>query len=428
MAKIEKNKNTSELLVTINAPKELWAQEQEKAFKKLAENLSLKGFRKGQVPVEIAKKTIQQTEIFTGALKNVLDVLVKEAAKEVGDDVVILDSPAYKVNSIAEDDLEVTFIYPVYPEVKMADYKKISVKYEPIKVPEDALTNELEKIRQSRAIISEKNGDLEKGDIAVFDFEGFVDGKTFDGGKAHNYELQIGSGQFIAGFEDQMEGLAIGEEKDINVSFPKDYQIDALKGKAAVFKIKLNGIKVKVLPELNNEIVTTLNVPNVKTVDELKTYITNVFAQQAEQDSRMKFQQEVFEDLRKKTEAALPMSVVAREMQNQEKQFMDQLKKQGLDLKKYSEMSGQTIEQLRSQFKTTAENKLKDSLIFAEIAKLEKIELSDSDYDQAYAKFAVIYGQTAESVKAVVTKAQLQVPLMNEKVLNVLIKNSSESK
>lgn len=427
MAKIEKNKNTSELLVKISAPKELWAQEQEKAFKKLAQNLSLKGFRKGQVPIEIARKTIQQTEIFTGALKNVLDILVKDAAKEVSDDVVILDSPAYKVNSIDEDDLEVTFIYPIYPEVKLADYKKITSKYEAIKVPEDALVNELEKIRQTRAITSEKNGPLEKGDIAIFDFEGFVDGQPFEGGKAHNYELQIGSGQFIAGFEDQMEGLAIGDKKDVNVSFPAEYQVEALKGKAAVFKIKLNGIKVKVLPELNDEIISTLNVPNVKNLEQLKSYINNVFSQQAEQDSRAKFQQEVFEELRKNTEAALPLSVVAREMQNQEKQFMEQLKKQGLDLKRYSEMSGQTIEQLRSQFKASAENKLKDSLIFAEIAKQEKIELSEQDYDKAYAKFAVIYGQTAESVKAVITKAQLQVPLINEMVIDILIKNS-ESK
>uniref|UniRef100_A0A2C9KSY7 peptidylprolyl isomerase n=1 Tax=Biomphalaria glabrata TaxID=6526 RepID=A0A2C9KSY7_BIOGL len=210
-------------------------------------------FRKGQAPDEVAKKSISQAEIFTEALKNELDTLVKVAAKEIKEDLMVLDSPAYDVQKITATELTVTFIYPVYPEVKLPDYKTLGIKYEVEKATEESVKEELERALESQVMLKEKEGSLSKGDIAVFDFEGFIEGKPFAGGKAENYELEIGSGQFIAGFEDQMVGLEKGKSMDVKVSFPEDYHVEELKAKPSVFKIKLNSIKTKQKPELNDE-------------------------------------------------------------------------------------------------------------------------------------------------------------------------------
>ncbi len=421
MAKIELKKETSELHITVSADKITWQSAQEKAFKKLKSSLTLKGFRKGQAPDTVARKSIAKTEIFTEALKTELDILVKAAAKEIKADLLILDSPSYNVEKINEEQLTVTFIYPVYPEVKLPDYKKLDIKFESKQTTSESIEEEVSKILESQTKMESKEGKLAKGDVAVFDFEGFIDGTPFPGGKAANYELEIGSGQFIAGFEDQMIGLSKGESKDVNVSFPEEYHVPELKAKPAVFKIKLNDIKAKVKPKLNDELVKTLNIPAVKNVAELKDYIKEIQNNELSMQARGAFQRQAFDKITEQASIAIPAQLIAKEMHQQENNFAVKLKQQGLSIKQYMDMSGQTKETILSQLKKAAETRLRDSFIFAEIAKLEKIEFKDEDYEKEYVKFAKIYGQTVEAIKGMVQKTQMQIPMTNDRVIDILI-------
>jgi len=373
------------------------------------------------VPAEVAKKSISQADIFTEAMKKALDVLVQEAAKELKDELV-LDSPTYKVNKLTEAVLEVEFIYPVYPDFKIGDYKKLGVKYSEPKFDNKVIDEEINRLREQNALVIKKEKQvIENGDTVNFDFEGSVDGKLFDGGSSKGYELVIGSGQFIPGFEEQMIGLKADEEKDLKVTFPKEYHSEDLKGKEAVFKVKINVVKEKQVPELNDEFVKGSGVPTVKTVAELKAYLTDIKKQELTMQARATFMNEAFAKIKEGTTIPVPAQLVAKEMKHMAQQFAQQLTQQGLDLQKYLEMTGMKEEQLMSQYKAQAESKLRDSLIFAEIAKLEKIELTDADYEAEYKKLAKVYGQSEDGIKGAINKAQMQIPMTNDKVIDVLI-------
>ena len=423
MAKKELNKKSSEFIVTIEADKKLWSEKQEQASKHLMNNLSIKGFRKGKVPADIAKKHISKTDIFAQAIKEILEVMVQEAHKEITEDIMVLDAPSYAVKEMAENKLVVDFVYPVYPEIKLPDYKKLGVKYKEEKLDDKLIDSEIAKVQNMQAMLKEKeSGALAKGDIAVFDFEGFVDGKPFDGGKAEKYELEIGSGQFIPGFEDQMIGVKKGESKDVKVAFPKDYHAENLKGKDAVFKITLHGIKEKRAPKLDDEFVKTLGIKDVKTVEELRKHIATVFTEQEKQRARGAFHREAFAKILETTKIAIPAILVAKEMQKIEEQTIANMKKQGFSIEQYMEMTKTDMKQLRSEFKATAEAQLSNAFIFAELSKVENIELTDKDYDEQYEKLAKVYQQSVDGVKGMISKAQIQIPLTNEKVIDALIK------
>lgn len=422
MAKIKLNKKTSELLITVVADKNEWKKKQENAFNNIASETTVKGFRKGNVPADIVKKHISQQEVLSSALAKMLDELVKEASNNIADDIMILDSPTYKVEKISDVELEVTFIYPVYPEIKLTNYKNLEIKYKETKFNDKAVDNEIKRIQKMQATLENKEGKITKGDTAVFDFKGTVDGELFEGGTSENYSLEIGSGQFIPGFEDQMIGLSSGEEKEIKVTFPDEYHSEELKGKKAIFAVKINEVKVQTLPELDENFVKSTGVKDIIKIDELKKYIEKIFREQELQKDRSNFQKEAFAKISEKTEIVVPMQLVAKEMENQKKEFEENMKKQGLSIQQYIEMTGVKEEALSSQFKTAAEERLKESLIFAEIAKAEKIELTDSDYEEEYIKLAKVYGQDEKSIKGVISKQQMQIPMTNDKVINTLIK------
>ncbi len=421
MAKKELKKETSELVITVAAKKEDWKKEQKKAFDALAKNLQVSGFRKGNVPADIAKKNIAQADIFTKAIEKMLKILVAEAAKEL-DKEVLLDSPTYAVKKVSDSELEVEFVYPVYPEFKLIDYKKLTTKYKKEKVDPKAIETELKNLQTRHSVLSVKKGAIAKGDTANFDFEGSVDGKLFDGGAAKAYELEIGSGQFIPGFEDQMIGLSKGDKKDVKVSFPEDYQSEELKGKASVFKVVINEVKAKEVPKLDDNLVKEANIPNITTLVEFKKYLNDLFLEQGKQAARREFQIAAFKEIKKDLKIGIPQALVGKEMMNVSKQFEEQLKQQGLDLVKYLEMTGMKKEALFSQHKKQAEERLLDSLIFAEISKLEKIEIKEADYDKEYIKLAKVYGNTVEGIKGSITKEQMQIPMTNDRVIDVMIK------
>ena len=421
MAK-ELKKETSELLITVSADKDKWNSQQDESFKKLSSKLQIKGFRKGKVPADIAKKHISQDDIFTESLKKSLEVLSKEAYKEIKDEMV-LDAPSYKVIKLTKSVLEIQFIYPIYPDFKLPDYKKLGIKYEQKKPTSKDIENDINKLREQKALmIKKENQVIAKGDIAKFDFEGSVDGKLFDGGSAKGYELSIGSGQFIPGFEDQMIGLKPGEEKDIKVTFPKEYNSENLKGKDAIFKVKIHEIKERKVPELNDDFAKASGIKNVKSVEELKSYFKNLKTEELRMFSRNEFVKKAFDKIKKAVSIPLPSQLVAKEMKSGIKQFSQQIAQQGMDMKKYLELTGMKEEQLMTQYRLQAETKLRDSLILAEIAKLEKINLSNTDYENEYKRLSKVYGQSEDAIKGMITKEQMQIPMTNDKVIDLLIK------
>jgi trigger factor len=355
-------------------------------------------------------------------LKETLNILVSKASKEISKDILVLDSPTYKIQKISNVDLEVSFLYPIYPEVEMPDYKKVGIKYEEQKIEPKKIVEELENLKKMKTISQKKEGNIEKGDYVTFDFEGFVDGKSFEGSKSENYKLEIGSGQFIPGFEDQMIGLKKGDKKEIKVTFPKNYHFEKLQNKLAIFNIKINEIEIKKLPKLDDEFAKSINAPNVKTIGELKNYLKEVLNKQNRQRARENFRNKIFKKLLEKTKIILPHALVQKQIQNSKEKFEETIKKQGLTMEKYFEQFKTNEEEFLNKLKKEAEENIKTSILFTEIAKKENIKLTNEDYEREYKNLALVYAQTEESVKKMVTKKQMQIPLTNDRVIDLLIK------
>ncbi len=424
MAKRELLKETAELKITVEANKIKWEEAQAKAKNGLAANLKVDGFRKGKIPANLLDKYISEPEVWQKALPTMLDELVKEAAKEIKEEEMILDGPSYNVEKLTATELEVSFIYPVYPEIKLADYKNLKTKFVEPTLDEKAVEAELANLQNMHSVLVPVEREAKLGDTLKFDFEGFVGEAAFQGGKAEDYELELGSGQFIPGFEEQLVGVKVGEEKEVKVTFPEEYHSEELKGKEARFICTIKEVKVKEKPEFNDDFAKEINAPGVSTFAELKVYMKDVLTQQAVQKSRMEFKEAAFTEIKAATELAIPMSLVVKEMKNQEQKFLDAMKQQGIDKKTYLEMTGMEEQALQSQYKEAAEASLKDSLIFAEIAKIEKIELTDADYDEEYEKLAKVYQQKLENIKTMIQKVQMQIPMTNERVIDVLISSN----
>ncbi len=422
MAKREINKKTSELKVTVVGKKVEWETKQAAARKELTANLEVSGFRKGKVPAAVAAKHIKDADVWHKALPKMLDELVKEAAKEIKEDEIVLDSPYYNLIKLTGSEFEVEFIYPLYPEIKMSNYKTLKAKYKAPKVDAKVVEQEVQKLREMHAIAKVVKTAAKKGDIVKFDFEGFVGDKAFEGGKAENHELELGSGQFIPGFEEQLIGSKAGDKKDVKVTFPKEYHSKELKGKDATFKCVIHEVKTKEIPEFNDDLAKEVNAPGIKTAAELKVYLKDVLLQQAEQQSRADFKEAAFAEIQKATELIIPMSLVGKELANQEQHFIESLSKQGINKETYLQMTGMDEAQFKSQMKVNAEKSLKDSLTFAELAKLEKITLKDADYEKEYKKLSKVYGQPVETIKTTIQKTQMQIPMTNERVIDLLIK------
>ena len=270
MSEYKKIENSKvELQCTLDGEK--WADAQKAAFKKLAAKVEVKGFRKGQAPKNLVEKYVPHQEVLLDAAENLAQEALTDAIKE--HDVELIDRPQLKLDEINDDKCVMTFECTVTPDVELGDYKKIEYKVEEVTVEDKEVDDDIARLLDRKADLELKeDGAVEDGDTAVIDFEGFLNGEAFDGGKGDNYDLVIGSHTFIPGFEDQLVGMKSEETKDINVTFPEDYQAENLKGKEVTFKVTVHEIKKKVLPVLDDEFVKDQKITDVNTVDELKAY------------------------------------------------------------------------------------------------------------------------------------------------------------
>ena len=369
-------KNTKEIKVKIEGKK--WEDALEKAYKKASSNFQIDGFRKGKAPKSVFMKKYTQERLNFDAA----DICLNDAYDEMfskAKDLEIVAQPEITLNDISLNGVEYLFTLTLKPEVKLGKYKGLGVKKDKVSVSKEEIEHEIEHLRShyTENVVKE-SGNVESGDIAVIDFEGFKDGVAFAGGKGENYSLEIGSNTFIPGFEDQVIGMAVGEEKDINVTFPKDYHAEDLKGAKVVFKVKVNEIKVKRVPELDADFFEDLGMEGIDSKESLEKQVKENIKVRKDNDAENKYIDELLDAAGKNVKVEIPEVMINEELDRMVKQYEETLKMQGLSLEQFYQFTNSDESKLRDQMKEEANKRITYRLMLEEIAKAESIEITDA--------------------------------------------------
>ena len=368
------NKNEKKINVKIEGEK--WQNALDKAFEKANKKAKIDGFRPGKAPKEVFLKRYGIESLFMDAGDLVLEEAYTQMLED-NKDAEIVAQPDIELKSVDENAIEFVFTLTLKPEVKLGKYKGLKVKKEEVKVSDEEINDTIEQMRSRYAENVVKEGAIENGDIAVIDFEGFKDGVAFDGGKGENYSLTIGSGTFIPGFEEQLIGLNKGDEKEIEVIFPEDYHSEDLKGAKATFKVKVNEIKQVQIPELNEDFFADLGFEGVNDEESLRKEVEATIKARKDADSDNKYIDDLLEAAAKEVEVDLPHAMVHDEIHRMIHQYEEHLKMQGLSLEQFLQFTNSTIDALEDQMHEEAEKRVKYRLMLEEIAKVEKIEITE---------------------------------------------------
>lgn len=391
-----KEKSTGELKVTVEG--DLWKKAQDKAFKKLAQSVNVKGFRKGKAPLDMVKKQISEQEILIEAVQNVAQEALEAGLVEHKVDPI--SRPELGVDEVSAEKTVLSFTFAVNPEVTLGEYKDLKVKKASAKVTKKEVEEKLEELRQQFAELTLKEeGAVEHKDTAIIDFEGFKDGVAFEGGKGENFSLEIGSNTFIPGFEDAIIGMKSGEEKDINVSFPEDYGAEHLAGQPVIFKVKVNEIKRKELPALSDEFAAEVNHKDTKTLDDLKAKFEEELKEQKAVKVEEDYKNEVLTKVVDGATVEIPDALVEQETDTMLQDFAHRLQQQGFTLEQYTQITGQDAAALRTQMAADALGKVKVRLVLNAIAIKEAIEVSADEIEEEYKNVATTYSMDIERVK-----------------------------
>ena len=401
---------------------EKWEKALKKAFDKLKGKLEIKGFRKGQVPESLAKKYISDEATWYEAADELSNDTFKEALEE--HDIDLIDRASMDLKDINKDGVNIVFTCPVKPDVELGDYKSIKYEVEEVNVEDNEVEDEIKKTLERKADLELKeDGVVENGDITIIDFEGFKDGEAFDGGKADNYELTIGSNSFIPGFEDQMIGMKAEETKDINVTFPENYHVEELKGQPATFKVTVHEIKKKVLPELNDEFVKDLKIDNVNNVDEYKAFVKDDLLKSKKASAENKASEKLIKEFADAAKVNIPKVMIDEEVDQLINEQAQRLAYQGISFDQYMKIINQSKEEIKKDLEPSATERIKVSLCLEELAKREGIEASEEDIDKQYDDMAKAYGMDKEEVKKYVSIKSIKNEIKLQKALDLLKSN-----
>ncbi len=397
-----------------------------KSYNKAKSKIAIPGFRKGKAPLSIVERIYGKDVFYEDALELLFPEVVADAYKEAG--ITPVDSPRdVDVKTIGEDGVLFEIKVTVRPEdVKISAYKGLEAEKAEVSVTAEEVDAEINNMRErnSRTVTVEDRA-AQDGDITVIDFEGFVDDKAFEGGKGENYSLTLGSGQFIPGFEEQIVGHNIGESFDINVKFPEEYAAE-LAGKDAVFKITLHEIKVKELPELDDEFAKDLG--EYETVDELKKGVEADILNRKQTDADKAFEAKVMEALVANVEADIPEVMFDNKKEENINNFAQRMAQQGLDIDTYLAYMGMEKEAFEASMREQAVSQVKLDLAFGKIAEIEKIEVSAEDVEVEYGKLAEMYGIEVDKIKNLIAEDMLKADLLTEKVMNFVTENAKAVK
>ncbi len=394
-----------------------------KAYNKQKGKIQLPGFRKGKAPLAMIEKYYGSGVFFEDALDIVYPEVVGDAIKEAGIEPVAAPHDVDVVKMDKETGVEMTMKITVKPEISIADYKGIEAAKGDASVTADDVKKELASMQERNArTVTVEDRKAKKNDIAVIDFEGFADGVAFDGGKGENYELTLGSGQFIPGFEEQVIGHNAGDEFDVNVKFPEDYA-EELAGKDATFKCKLHEIKVKELPALDDEFAKDVD-DEAETLADLKKKIKADLAEKKAEEVKREFESAVLEKVVELVEGEIPEVMFDNKLEDDLKNYEQQLAQQGIPLDMYLQYMGMDKETFKENQKPNAVKQVKLQLAVEKIAELEKIEATDEEADAKIAEMAEMYQMEAEQIKKFVAVEDIKKDIVGEKTVNFLVENA----
>lgn len=423
MLKSAEKTGTNEFTLELSISAEEFEKAINKAYNKEKGNIAIPGFRKGKAPRAIIEKKYGEGVFYDDALDISFPAAYEAAVAEAGIEPV--DSPFdFDIKEIGKNGVELVCKVTVKPEVSIEGYKGLSAVKAPTEVTDEEVDADIsKKLEQNARIIPVEGRAVENGDIAVIDFEGFVDGEAFDGGKAEEYELEIGSGSFIPGFEDQIIGHSVEEEFDVNVNFPEEYA-EALAGKAATFKIKLHAIKAKELPVLDDDFVK--DISEFDTVDELKADIRKTLEEQKKTASDRNFENEIFDKLANILEAEIPEAMVNRTVDNMISEFKYNVESQGIPFEQYLGYLGMSVDSIKETYKERAEKEVRIELALEKIAELENIEVTDEDVEAEFTAMSEKYSVDIETVKKAVMADTVKKELKARKASAVVTENAVE--
>lgn len=412
------NKN---IALTLDFTHEEWENLVNDSYNKNKGKYKVEGFRQGKAPRKMIEKAYGFEVFFEDAIsegfnKHYVDILDKEPQIDP------IDSPDLRVTKLDETGITIVAEIPVKPEVKMGAYKGLKVKVNAKEVSDEDVNNELKRVQLQNARLVEKEGEIANGDTANIDFKGSVDGEYFEGGTSEGFDLEIGSHTFIEGFEEQLIGLKAGDTKDVLVKFPESYHADNLAGKDAKFECKVNVVKNKVLPEINDELAS--NVSEFETLDEYKAHIKEHLNEHAQQDARVKAENEILEKIVDGMKVEIPDIMIDRELDALMQDMEYRLMYQGANLEAYAKYIGKTVEDIRNERKAEAVKSVKIRLALQEILKAEKIDVLDKDVDEYIENVSKRANKSVAEYKKTMTDERLNYiknEILMTKLLNFLV-------
>lgn len=415
---VETNKYELELEVN---PQE-FDQAVNEVYKRESKKMNVPGFRKGKAPRAFIEKLYGEEVFFQAAVDHLYNPMMNHAIEESGLEVIGVND--YSIEEISkEKGIVAKLTVTVQPEVQIEGYKGIEVTKTPVEPTTEEVDAEIERVRQRNSrMVTVEDRAAENGDIVVIDFDGYTDGKQFDGGKAENFDLTLGSGQFIPGFEEQVVGHNAGDEFDVNVKFPEDYHAEELKGKDATFKIKLHEIKHRELPEVDDEFVK--DVSEFDTLEEYRKDLENTVRSRKERAAESSVEQQLIQAVIDRVEGEIPDMMIEREIDEIINSFDMQLRDQGMNLETYLKYTQGTVDSLRDQYRERAGQQVRVRLGLAKIAELESLEVSEEETEAEFQKLADAYQMPLENVKAVVRAKDIAKDVANQKAMDFIKENA----
>lgn len=392
-------KEGNEGLLQVTVPAEEVDKALDQAFKKVVKQINVPGFRKGKVPRPIFEQRFGVEALYQDAVDILLPKAYSNAVEEAGINPV--DQPEIEVTQIEKGkEFKFDATVTVEPEVELGDYKGLEIEKQDTELTDEEVETTINQRLEAMAdMVIKEDGKVEEGDTVNLDFDGYVDGEQFEGGQADGYDLEIGSGMFIPGFEEQLVGLKVGEEKDVEVTFPEEYHAEELAGKPATFKTKINEIKTKEVPELDDELANELD-SEANTVDEYKENIRKQLAESKATEAENVQKEEAITKATDNAKVDIPDAMIKTEENRMLQEFAQRLQQQGLNLETYFQISGQSEGDLRGQMKEDAEQRVKTNLTLAAIADAENIEASDEDVEKELETMSSQFGISVDDIKA----------------------------
>ncbi|MBQ8768981.1 MAG: trigger factor [Oscillospiraceae bacterium] len=412
---IEKNGNQATIVVEID--KEMMESGVSKAYLKARKNIAIPGFRKGKAPRKMIEAMYGAHVFYEDGLEEIFPDVYKFAV--IDQDVKAVGRPNLTNMNIEEDGaVTLTLTTDVYPEVTLGDYKGLEIEKAEATVTDEQVQAELDRMAQNVASTETVERAAEMGDTANIDFEGFDNGVAFDGGKGENFDLKLGSGSFVPGFEEQVVGMSAGEEKDIDITFPEDY-VENLAGKAVVFHVKCNKVTATNVPEQDDEFAK--DVSEFDTLDELKADIRTKALEKAQKQIDSTFENACVEKAAENATAELPNGLIEAELDNQMERFAYQLQMSGYSVEQYAKMMGGDMATMRNAFRGTAEKQAKINVTLDKIIEVEGITVTDEDIEAEYAALAAQYEMEADKIKGMVPADELTASLKNRKAVKLIV-------